>query len=92
MIHTDLHANCLFLTLAAPAEAPVAPMHGRVMQMQVPVAAGQAVRAGELLVVLEATKVGHRVVALHDGTVAAVHARVGEQVAARKLLVEVARS
>ena len=65
-----------------------APMHGRIVQVLAQ--PGHPVRAGMLLVVMEAMKMEHRLVAPTAGTVQAVHARVGEQVAARKLLVEIA--
>ncbi len=49
---------------------------------------GDAVRKGQRLVVLEAMKMEHEIVAPRDGTVAAVLVAPGEQVATRKLLVE----
>jgi geranyl-CoA carboxylase alpha subunit len=63
-------------------------MHGRVTQVLAE--AGSAVQAGALLVVMEAMKMEHQLVAPIPGRVRAVHARAGEQVAARKLLVEIA--
>jgi acetyl-CoA carboxylase biotin carboxylase subunit len=65
----------------------LAPMHGRVTQALV--AAGAAVEAGALLLVIEAMKMEHQIRAPHAGKVVAVHARVGDQVAARQPLVEV---
>ena len=64
-----------------------APMHGRVTQVLVEL--GQAVEAGALLVVMEAMKMEHRIHAPRAGTVSALHARVGEQVAARATLADV---
>jgi len=61
-------------------------MHGRVTQVLV--APGHAVEAGELLVVIEAMKMEHQLRAPHSGVVAALHARAGDQVAARQRLVE----
>jgi 3-methylcrotonyl-CoA carboxylase alpha subunit len=46
----------------------------------VPVAVGQAVAAGELLMVIEAMKMEHAITAPHAGTVAAVHFTKGERV------------
>jgi acetyl/propionyl-CoA carboxylase alpha subunit len=66
----------------------LAPLHGRVTQ--VPVDLGATVDAGALLVVIEAMKMEHQIRAPHAGTVTALHARAGEQVAARQPLVEVA--
>jgi len=65
-----------------------APMHGRVTQVLVQ--AGARVEAGALLLVMEAMKMEHRLHAPRAGAVAALHARVGEQVAARQLLAEIA--
>jgi biotin carboxyl carrier protein len=62
-------------------------MHGRVTQVLVEL--GQAVEAGTLLVVMEAMKMEHRIHAPRAGTVSALHARVGEQVAARAALADV---
>jgi biotin carboxyl carrier protein len=53
----------------------------------VAVAPGDAVTAGQLLVVVEAMKMEHRITAPSDGTVAEVRAAVGDQVAAGDLLV-----
>ena len=72
---------------AASAGACKAPMHGRVTQVLV--ASGDTVSAGALLLVMEAMKLEHQVHAPFAGTVHALHARVGEQVAARQVLVEV---
>ena len=64
-----------------------APMHGRVTQVLV--APGASVQAGELLLVMEAMKMEHQIVAPFAGVVSAVHANVDEQVAARQVLVEI---
>jgi geranyl-CoA carboxylase alpha subunit len=64
-----------------------APMHGRVTQL--PVAAGASVQAGALLLVMEAMKMEHQIVAPFAGRVKALHARIGDQVGARQVLVEI---
>jgi biotin carboxyl carrier protein len=46
------------------------------------------VQAGALLLVMEAMKMEHQIIAPFAGTVAALHARVGDQVAARQVLIE----
>jgi acetyl/propionyl-CoA carboxylase alpha subunit len=56
----------------------VAPMPGNVLRVLV--APGDAVTAGQPLVVVEAMKMEHEVVAPADGTVASVHVATGEQV------------
>jgi geranyl-CoA carboxylase alpha subunit len=66
-----------------------APMHGRITQVLA--ATGTQVEAGALLLVMEAMKMEHQLVAPFAGTVRALHAGTGDQVAARQLLVEIAR-
>ena len=56
----------------------VAPMPGNVLRVLV--GPGEAVTAGQPLVVVEAMKMEHQVVAPADGTVATVHVTAGQQV------------
>jgi geranyl-CoA carboxylase alpha subunit len=72
---------------SAASGALLAPMHGRVTQVLV--VAGGSVEAGALLIVLEAMKMEHQIRAPRAGTVAALHAKAGDQVAARQCLVEI---
>nr|WP_316640164.1 biotin carboxylase N-terminal domain-containing protein [uncultured Roseateles sp.] len=74
-------------TQALATGAVLAPMHGRLVLLNAQ--PGDRVEAGALLAVMEAMKMEHQLTAPIGGTVRAVHARVGEQVAARKLLLEV---
>jgi acetyl/propionyl-CoA carboxylase alpha subunit len=55
-----------------------APMTGKVVK--VAAAVGGAVRAGEILVILEAMKMEYRLVAPRDGTVDSVGCREGDRV------------
>ena len=64
-----------------------APMACTVVQLMV--AEGQSVRAGQTLLVLEAMKMEHEIRASADGTVHAVLARAGEQVAEGDLLIQI---
>jgi geranyl-CoA carboxylase alpha subunit len=64
-----------------------APMNGRIVTL--PVAEGEQVRAGQLVMVLEAMKMEHSIVAPRDGTVMGVFAAVGEQVAPGRALMEI---
>jgi geranyl-CoA carboxylase alpha subunit len=72
----------------AAAGAALAPMTGIISAVRV--RAGDAVRKGQCLVILEAMKMEHEILAPRDGTVAAVLVAPGEQVMTRKLLVELA--
>ncbi len=65
-----------------------APMNGRIVTL--PVVQGEQVRAGQLVMVLEAMKMEHSIVAPCDGTVQGVFAAVGEQVAPGRALMEIA--
>jgi len=65
-----------------------APMPGSVLETQV--AAGAKVAKGDLLVILEAMKMEHRITAPRDGVVESVHVNVGEQVENAQLLVTLA--
>ncbi len=71
---------------ASSADSLAAPMPGQVVAIHV--APGQAVRAGDPLVVLEAMKMEHTIRAPHDGQIGAIHFRPGDQVQAATVLVE----
>lgn len=64
---------------------PVAPVPGTVAAVEV--AAGQVVAAGQTLVVLEAMKMEHRIVADSDGVVDEVLVAPGQSVDAHQVLV-----
>jgi geranyl-CoA carboxylase alpha subunit len=64
-----------------------APMNGRIVNL--PVREGEQVRAGQLLLVIEAMKMEHSIVAPFDGTVQALFATLGDQVAPGCALVEI---
>ena len=75
--------------VAAPAGAQGgvkvnAPMPGKILGVKV--SAGQAVKKGDVLIVLEAMKMENEIVAPQDGTVASVNTSVGEQVEAGAVL------
>jgi geranyl-CoA carboxylase alpha subunit len=72
----------------ASGDAALAPMTGTVSAVRV--RAGDAVRKGQCLVILEAMKMEHEIVAPRDGTIAAVLVVPGEQVPTRKPLIELA--
>lgn len=78
---------------AAPAAAPkaapagaagsvsvVAPMPGKILGVKA--AAGQAVKKGEVIVILEAMKMENEIVAPQDGTIASINVATGDSVEA----------
>jgi len=66
----------------------LSPMPG--LLVHIAVAAGQAVRAGERLAVIEAMKMENVVVAAHDGVVERIVARAGDSVAVDEVILEFA--
>jgi len=73
---------------AIPVGGCVSPMPGKVIELRV--AEGDTVHAGQVLLILEAMKMEHSVTAPQDGTVAQVSVAAGDQVDADALLVVVA--
>jgi geranyl-CoA carboxylase alpha subunit len=65
----------------------LAPMNGRIVSVHVEV--GAIVKRGELVAVLEAMKMQHQVLADIDGTVTEVVVAANDQVAPKKLLVQI---
>ena len=67
---------------AAPASAGAvevkAPMPGNILDVKV--AAGASVKAGDVLVILEAMKMENEIVAPQDGTVASINVHKGDTV------------
>ena len=72
-------------TIAASAGGPIAPVPGRIVAVRV--AVGQAVVAGDTLVVMEAMKMEHKIEASTAGVILEVRCAVGDQVDAKQLLV-----
>lgn len=73
-----------------PAGGCIAPMPGKVVELRV--AEGDSVTAGQVLLIMEAMKMEHTVTAPQDGTVAQVSVAAGDQVDADALLIVVAES
>ena len=70
---------------AAGAVSVKAPMPGNILDVKV--AAGASVKAGDVLVILEAMKMENEIVAPQDGTVASVSVKKGDTVNSGDLLV-----
>jgi propionyl-CoA carboxylase alpha chain len=68
----------------AVAGGLLAPMPGSVLAVHV--SPGDSVRAGQLLMIVEAMKMEHRITAPHAGTVGEVRAHPGDQVTGGDLL------
>ena len=73
----------------APAAAPAAPAAAGAVEVKAPmpgnildvkVAAGASVKAGDVLVILEAMKMENEIVAPQDGTVASINVHKGDTV------------
>ena len=63
---------------AAGAVAVTAPMPGKILGVKA--SAGQAVKRGQVLLILEAMKMENEIVAPQDGTVASINVAVGDSV------------
>ena len=70
---------------AAGAVTVKAPMPGNILDVKV--AAGASVKAGDVLVILEAMKMENEIVAHQDGTVASVNVNKGDTVNSGDVLV-----
>ena len=70
---------------AAGAVAVKAPMPGNILDVKVK--AGASVKAGDVLVILEAMKMENEIVAPQDGTIASVNVRKGDVVNSGDLLI-----
>jgi geranyl-CoA carboxylase alpha subunit len=75
---------------AAGSGTVKAPMHGNVLQVLV--APGDRVIPGQELLVIEAMKMEHRLLAQVSGEVSAVHVQAGTQAAAGAIVLEITES
>jgi geranyl-CoA carboxylase alpha subunit len=84
----DLLATDAGVGGAAGSGTVHAPMHGNLLSLAV--AEGDEVAEGQLLAVMEAMKMEHRLLAEIAGKVVSLHVAVGQQVAAGAVLLEIA--
>ena len=82
----ELDATMPFRTARLQAKALLSPMAGRLMEVSV--AAGQRVCAGERLAVVEAMKMENVLVANEDGVIASVMARKGENLTVDQVILQ----
>ena len=77
--------QALLLLLLLPLQHPPHPMPGNILDVKV--AAGASVKAGDVLVILEAMKMENEIVAPQDGTVASINVNKGDTVNSGDVLV-----
>lgn len=92
-VHYNGHIFCLEKTEPGSQDSDseggmIAPMPGKILEVKVEV--GQSVESGELLLVMEAMKMEHRIIAAKAGVVSLVNFSVGDQVQQGDILVEMA--
>ena len=90
-VHFDGHIFCIEKTEAGSTDndsdgGMVAPMPGKILDVKI--ANGDNVAAGQLLLIMEAMKMEHRIVAPSDGVITQVNFAVGDQVQQGDVLVE----
>lgn len=71
-------------SVTAGSVTVAAPMPGKILGVKA--AAGQAVKKGEVIVILEAMKMESEIIAPQDGTIASVHVATGDTVEAGAVL------
>ena len=90
--HLDGHVFCIEKTEPGSNSddsegGMVAPMPGKILEVLVE--QGQSVASGDLLLVMEAMKMEHRIVANVDGVIAMMNLQEGDQVQQGDVLVEI---
>ena len=84
---TDISAGGAAGAEAASSGSVISPMHG--LLLEIAVAIGDDVRAGQKLAVLEAMKMQHIIVAAIDGIITTINVKPGTQIAADELILEI---
>jgi len=91
-VHLDGHVFCIEKIEAGSNSDDlegglIAPMPGKILEVLVE--KGQSVASGDLLLVMEAMKMEHRIVANVDGVIATMNLKEGDQVQQGDVLVEI---
>ena len=91
-VHLDGHVFCIEKIEAGSNSDDlegglIAPMPGKILEVLVE--KGQSVASGDLLLVMEAMKMEHRIVANVDGVIAMMNLQEGDQVQQGDVLVEI---
>jgi len=91
-IHLDGHIHVISIDEkgaggSANDGGMAAPMPGKILEIMCSV--GDEVESGDTLIVMEAMKMEHRIVANSPGSITAIHHEVGEQVDAGATLIDI---
>ena len=91
-VHIDGHTFCIEKIEAGSSDdgtdgGMIAPMPGKILEVLVE--KGQSVASGDLLLVMEAMKMEHRIVANVNGVIAMMNLKQGDQVQQGDVLVEI---
>lgn len=84
MAEIDAAAASAATVVPSAGEQITAPMPGNILAVNV--AAGDTVKSGQVLMILEAMKMENEIMAPHDGVVKSIHATKGSAVEAGALL------
>ena len=92
-VHIDGHTFCIEKIEAGSSDdgadgGMIAPMPGKILEVMVE--KGQTVESGQLLMIMEAMKMEHRIVAANGGVIMALNYQKGDQVQQGEILVEIA--
>tara|TARA_B100001250_G_scaffold410908_1_gene438331 strand:- start:4980 stop:5444 length:465 start_codon:yes stop_codon:yes gene_type:complete len=92
-VHIDGHTFCIEKIEAGSSDdgtdgGMIAPMPGKILEVMVE--KGQTVESGQLLMIMEAMKMEHRIVAANGGVIMTLNYQKGDQVQQGAILVEIA--
>lgn len=88
VVKTEVKKETVVATGSKGSVSVTSPMPGKILAVKTKV--GNAVKKGEVIMILEAMKMENEIMAPHDATVAAVHVNKGETVESGTALVSLA--